>query len=360
MNKKIIFSSGGTGGHIFPAINLMKHFSDKGYKVLLVTDNRGNNYLKKFTIFETKIIETGTPTSKKIFSQIYSFKKIILSVIKCFFIVKKEKPHLIFGLGGYVSFPICLVSKFFSIPLIIYENNSILGRANKRLLPITKKILLGKQITKNINKKYNNKIYQVGNILNKDIINFLPIKKAINKKFFSVLVLGGSQGAEVFGKVIPNVIKMIKDKGYSIEINQQCIKSQKTFLTEFYNKNNIKNNIFAFSNDVLKLISKSDLAISRCGSSTIAELIQTLTPFIAVPYPSSVDNHQYLNAKYYEEKGCCWLLDENNLNSTNLYNLIIDILEDNKKLENVVTNMKKNDNKNVYSNVQKIVEEIIL
>ena len=359
MSKKIIFSSGGTGGHIFPAINLMKHFSDKGYKVLLVTDNRGNNYLKKFTTFETKIIETETTTNKNFFVKIYSFKKIILSLIKCFSIIKKEKPHLIFGLGGYVSFPICFVSNFFSIPLIIYENNSILGRANKKLLPFAKKILLGKQVTKNINKKYNNKIFQVGNILNKDIINFLPVKKTISKNSFSVLVLGGSQGAEIFAKVIPNVIKMIKDNGYSIKINQQCVKNQKTFLTEFYNKNNIKNNIFDFSNDVLKLISESDLAISRCGSSTIAELIQTLTPFIAVPYPTSVDNHQYLNAKYYEEKGCCWLLDENNLNTTNLYNLIIDILEDNKKLENTITNMKKNDNKNVYTNVQKIVEEII-
>ena len=154
------------------------------------------------------------------------------------------------------------------------------------------------------------------------------MKKNIIVKCFSILVLGGSQGAEIFGRIIPSVIKMIKDKGYDIEIYQQCIEKQKNSLIEFYNKNNIKNNIFNFTSNILDLILSSDLAISRCGASTIAELVQTLTPFIAVPYPHSVDNHQYLNAKYYEEKGCCWVLEQDNFSSINLFNIIMKILND--------------------------------
>ena len=91
---------------------------------------------------------------------------------------------------------------------------------------------------------------------------------------------------------------MIKDNGYKLEIYQQCIESQKNLIIDYYEKNNIKNYVFEFEcQRILKLISSSDLAITRCGASTTAELAHTLTPFIAVPLPNSIDNHQYLNAK---------------------------------------------------------------
>ena len=139
MSKKIIFSGGGTGGHIFPAINLMKHFFDKGYKVLLVTDNRGNNFIKNYSEFKSYTLSAGTPTNKNLFKKFFSYFLIFYSIIKSIIILKKEKPDLIFGFGGYVSFPISFTSKFFKIPLVIYENNYSLGRANKKLLPIAKK-----------------------------------------------------------------------------------------------------------------------------------------------------------------------------------------------------------------------------
>ena len=358
MIKKIIFSSGGTGGHIFPAINLMKHFSKKGYEVILVTDKRGNNFLKDFSEFKSYIISADTPLNKNLFKKILSFIIIFCSIIRSIFILNKERPQLVIGFGGYVSFPISFTSRFFNFPLILYENNLTLGRVNKYLLPFIKKILLAKKIPTNFPEKYKNKIYQVGTILNKDIINY-TFKKKENRRNFSILVLGGSQGAEVFGKIVPSVIKMIKDKGYDIEINQQCIENQKNLVTEYYTKNGIKNNVFEFTNDILNLISSTDLAISRCGASTAAELVETCTPFIAVPYPYSMDNHQYLNGKYYENKGCCWLLEQSNFNSVSLFNLIMEIIKDKKKLEKVRENMKKNDNKNVYINVESAIKEFI-
>tara|TARA_B100000686_G_C16780716_1_gene971686 strand:+ start:46 stop:1131 length:1086 start_codon:yes stop_codon:yes gene_type:complete len=360
MTKKIIFSSGGTGGHIFPAINLMKYFSDKGYEVLLVTDHRGGNFLKKYDRFNYCIIDADTPTGKNFFKKIFSFKVIIFSIIKSIFLLKSKKPNLIFGLGGYVSFPICFSSKLFNIPLIIYENNLVLGRANKKLLPFSSKLLLGPETLSNFPEKYRKKVYQVGNILSEEILNSPSIKKKIDDKTFSILVLGGSQGAEVFGKIIPPAIKMLKEEGYKIEIIQQCVQEQVHALQKFYKENNIKNNIFNFTDNILDLITSSDFAISRSGASASAELVQTLTPFIAVPYPHSVDNHQYLNAKYYKEKGCCWLIEENNFSSVKLFNLISEILKNKKQLERVRENMKKNDNKNVYSKVEKIIKELIL
>ena len=152
---------------------------------------------------------------------------------------------------------------------------------------------------------------------------------------------------------------MLKEKGYKIKINQQCTKNQKESLIEFYNKNNIKNNVFYFTNNILELILDSDLAISRCGASTAAELVHTLTPFIAVPYPYSMDNHQLLNAKYYENKGCCWILEQENFNSLSLFNLLMEIMKDKSKLKNICENMKKNGNKNVYIEIENTIKEFI-
>ena len=359
MNKKIIFSAGGTGGHIFPTMNLMNFFSNKGHDVSLVTDNRGKNLINKYLKFNSYIINTGTFTNKNIFLKFISFFLILFSIVKSFFILIKEKPDIVFGLGGYVSFPISFVSKILNIPLIIYENNLILGRTNKYLLPIAKKILLGTTTPVNFPEKYKKKIRHVGNILKEEIMNYNVVKDTNKKENFSILVLGGSQGAKIFGEVVPSVIKMLKDNEYKVEIFQQCIEEQKKSIIEFYNKNNIKNNVFSFANNILDLISLSDLAISRCGASTAAELTQTCTPFIAVPYPFSVDNHQYFNAKHYEAKGCCWLMNQNNFDSTNLFKLVQKIIKNRNILENARENMKKNGSKDVYNKIKKEVEEIL-
>jgi len=359
MNKKIIFTGGGTGGHILPAINLMKHFSDKKCEVILVTDNRGNSFIKNNSEFRSYIINVRTFTKKNIIEKFFSLFFIFYSIIEAAIILKKEKPDLIFGLGGYVSFPISFASKFFNLPLIIYENNMVLGRANKYLSTFSKKILLAKKIKKNFPEKYEKKTYEVGSILSKNIINSSPNKATIDNKKFSVLVLGGSQGAEIFGKVVPGAIKMVKDQGYDIEIYQQCTSSQKNLLIDFYKKNNINNYVFEFEKNILQLILLSNIAITRCGASTTAELAHTFTPFVAVPLPNSIDNHQYLNAKYYEMKGCCWLLEQNNFNTNNLFNLIIENIKNRNQLQYIKKNMKKNYNKNVYSNIEREIKEFI-
>ena len=104
------------------------------------------------------------------------------------------------------------------------------------------------------------------------------------------------------------------------------------------------------------MFAKTDLAISRCGASTTAELSYTQTPFIAVPYPLALDNHQYLNAKYYKEKKYCWILEQENFDSDNLFNLIMEILQDRNNLKNISLKMKKNNDKKTFENIKKIIE----
>ena len=357
MSKKIIFTAGGTGGHIFPAINLMKNFSERGYEVLLVTDSRGANFIKKYSELKFFVIKTATFTNKNLIKKVFTIFTILYSMIEGALILRKEKPDLVFGFGGYVSFPISFVSKFFNIPLVIYENNMILGRANKYLAKFSRKIFISREITDKFLKKYKNKVFEVGPILNKKIIDYGEKQK--NKNVFSILVMGGSQGAKIFGDVIPDAIKSLNDQVEKIQIYQQCVKGQQEEISNFYNRNNIKNYVFEFEKNILELILSSDLAITRCGASSTAELTQTLTPFIAIPLPDSIDNHQYLNAKYYEDKSCCWIMEQKNFNSKNLFNLVTEIVQNKNKLENIRKNMKKICYKNVYNDIENKIKELI-
>lgn len=361
MKKKIIFTTGGTGGHIIPTINLMKHYSEIGIEVLLVTDKRGKNFIKDYSKFKSYILQSRTTTNKNILKKPYYYFIIFYSIIESIIILYKEKPDLIFGLGGYVSFPISFASRFFRIPLVVYESNIILGRANKYLSKLSKKIFFSKKIPLNLSNKLKKKSYEVGAILDKKLINnsnLLEKKREISKNL-SILVLGGSQGAEIFGKEIPGAIKMLKEEGHKVEIVQQCINKQKKIILDFYKENNIKSYVFEFSDNVIDLILSSNLVITRCGASTTAEIEYTETPFIAVPLPNSIDNHQYLNAKYYENKGCCLLLEQKNFNSTNLFRLIIEIIKDKNKLENMSANMKKSVKNNIYKNIENQLKEFI-
>ncbi len=356
MKKKIIFTSGGTGGHIFPAVHLMKHFIEKGYEVILITDVRGSGFLKSSAEFRTYILKIETPTKKNLFKKILSFFSIFNSIIQSIIILRKEKPSLIFGLGGYVSFPASLASRILNLPLVTYENNAVLGRANRYLLPIVKKIFIAREIEINFPSKYKKKTYKIGPILDKRINDYYKFEKK-EDGVFSILILGGSQGAEIFGRVVPEVMKMIKKQGHNIKIIQQCVKDQKSQIKYFYEKNEIEHYVFDFDTNILKLISLSDLAITRCGASATAELSHALTPFIAVPLPQSIDNHQYLNAKYYENKGCCWILEQKNFNTKNLFNLIMDTILNKNKLKKIRENMKKNYSNDVYSNIEKEIKE---
>ena len=141
-NYKIIIATGGTGGHIFPAYSLAKHFIDKNFSVELISDKRGLKYIKNYNKIKITQIPSSTIFKKNIINTFTSIVIILYSLLKSFIFLLFNKPNFIFGMGGYSSFPICIVAKILKIPFITYENNLHIGKANKYLLPFANKMFV--------------------------------------------------------------------------------------------------------------------------------------------------------------------------------------------------------------------------
>ena len=348
---KILIATGGTGGHVFPAYSLANFLIKKEYKVSITTDQRGFEYLKNYKNLNLIKIYASPMLKKNIFIKIFSLSAIVYSIFRSIFFLLFNRPSIIFGMGGYSSFPICIAASILKIKFIIYENNLIIGKANKFLLPFAKKLFVSYKEIENIPKKYRSKVIEIGNIIREEIINAnIKIKKFDQSEGLKILVLGGSQAAKVFGKELPEIFEKFSQKGLPIKIYQQCLKDQNEKLSSFYENKKIESEIFNFTNNIVKFYSKANLVITRSGASALGELINIKIPFISIPLPSSADNHQHKNAEFYEKKGYGFLLPEKDIKGK-LYNIINSFLNDNSLLEKILLNQSQHSDKKIFENI---------
>ena len=358
--KKIIIATGGTGGHIFPAYSLAKHFIDsKKINVEIISDKRGLRYLKDYQ--DVKIIEINSSSifKKNIIQLLFSLLIVFYSIIRSLIFLLISRPNLVFGMGGYSSFPVCIAAAILRIPFIIYENNLYIGKANRYLLPYAKKVFVSHKELEGISEKYSKKVCEIGNIIRKEMLNVrVKSDSNYNGKLLKILILGGSQAAKVFAEKLTKIFKECYEAKIPLKIYQQCLPEQNKFLTSFYKDLNIEFEIFNFSNNILDYFSKINLAITRSGSSMLAELLNSQIPFIAVPLPSSADDHQLKNAIYYEKKGYSYLIQEKDLN-IKLFQLIKKISEDPSLLNEIISKQSQYSDKSVYENIDKQIINII-
>ena len=330
--KKILICTGGTGGHIFPAISLAEYLEKKNFNVDLITDYRAKKFINNINLKNITFINVKTPTGKKGLELIYSVFLIFISFLYSIFFLLFKKPQLIIGSGGYASFPILLAARLLNKRFIIYETNSVVGRVNKFFLNSSIKIFTGYPL-KNLNIN-NNKISFVGQLIREQIYtakdnNYL---KKDNNFDFTLLVIGGSQGAEIFSKTLPQSLNRLFNLNKKIRIFHQAGNKEQELKIDFSYKNNSNVTIFNFEPNIEKYMMFSDLVITRGGSSTLSELAFLQIPFIAIPFKDSLDNHQFYNVDYFFRMNACWLIDQQELNSEKLFYLVKELILNKEKL----------------------------
>ncbi|MDC1050365.1 UDP-N-acetylglucosamine--N-acetylmuramyl-(pentapeptide) pyrophosphoryl-undecaprenol N-acetylglucosamine transferase [bacterium] len=352
MKSKILISTGGSGGHVIPAITMHDHLKEN-YEILISSDVRGIKYLDdKF--YKTLIIDT--PKLNNFILLPLSILKVIFLTLKSLVLLKKEEIQILISTGGYMSLPLCIAARILNIKIYLLEPNMVIGRANKFFLKFCKKIICYAENIIGFPKEYKNKL---------KIINPLVRKKYYNKKLkennnekFTLIIIGGSQGAQIFDNILhQSIIKVSKIK--SLKVIHQTNQKNTGVLKNLYLENNIDSSVFSFDQNLNLLIDQADLCITRAGASSLAEICLSRKPFIAIPLPSSKDNHQLENANYYKNKGCCWVIDQINFDKIKFEDLLLNILNNKNEILLKKNNLEKLNFQNTWNNVNQNLLNII-
>ena len=352
MKKKILITTGGSGGHVLPALTIYDHLKTE-YDMFISSDQRG---LKYFEIEKYKPIIVDTPKLKISIFFPFTIFKVFLLVIKSLSILKKEKISILISTGGYMSLPLCLAAKLLSIKIYLIEPNMVLGRANRFFLKFSKIIIGYSKNIINFPKKFENKLRILKPLVRKkyygELINIEE------KRLFTITIIGGSQGAKIFDNLIHQSLAKVS-KSINIKVIHQTSESNKNFLINFYKENRIEHQVFVFEKDLNKLLIKSDLCITRGGASSLAELSLLKVPFISIPLPSAMDNHQYENAKFYEAQNTCWIINQKDFEKQNFEDLLLNIIKNKEEYLVKKKNLENLNYQNTWINVNQNLLSIL-
>ena len=339
----IILTAGGTGGHVFPAESLAEELSARGYRLALVTDSRGkDNYHGKLGEIPNYSVWAGALVGKSKWFKIKSLFKTAIGVLQASLILIRQKPICVVGFGGYASFPCCMAAILLGIDLVIHEQNSVMSRTNRFLSKYasfigqsfsnvkytpsrTKKILTGMPIRKNISN------------LNKN--TYTPRN---NENKFQLLIIGGSQGAKIFGEVIPAAVCALPPEiQKQMQIFHQCRKDDIDTVKAGYNHCLADLTISHFFNNMAELYAHTGLIISRAGASSIAEITAAKLPSIIIPLPTAADDHQTTNALSIDSNKAGYVIAQKDFTVEKLSSLITNIMTDEKALIQMSENAGK-------------------
>ena len=351
MRENVLITTGGSGGHVIPAMILFDHLSNYTH-VTISTDRRGSRFLDKDN-YNYSLVDT--PRLKNILFLPINLILILYLTLKSCFLLKNKKIGKLISTGGYMSLPLILAAKMLNLKIYLLEPNMVLGRANKFFLKSCRKIFCYTEKVKNFPENLKRKMIIIKPLVRENIYKLNQFSNKRDK--INILIVGGSQGASIFDKNLKNSIVNISKK-FPLNIIQQTNYKNITQLKDFYYKHNIENIIFSFDKNFDNIIKKTDLCLTRAGASTLAELSVLNIPFIAVPLPTSIDNHQFENANFYKNYDCCWIIEEKFFEEKIeevLNKILIDKSDYLKKKEN----LKKLNYQNTWNNVnQKILKTI--
>ena len=353
MNKKILISTGGSGGHVIPATIIYKHLEDN-FEVSMTSDFRGVKFLNKDE-YNLKIFNVR-PISKNLLIMPFDFLLMIILIFKSISFLRKNKINILISTGGYMSLPLCIGAKILNIKLLLFEPNMVLGRSNKFFISYCQKIFCYSNNVKKFPIKFKNKIKVIPALLRK---NFYDKRDSNNTlDIINLLIIGGSQGAKIFDDLVKNAIIELSKK-YKLKIYQQTSSINFESFKKTYENNNINCELFNFNDDVINFMQKTDLCITRAGASTLAELNFNEIPYLAIPLPTAKDNHQFENAYFYNKLGINWLLNQKEIDEKILLNKLINIIDNKEEYLAKKKNMKDFNYENTWNNINLKIISVI-
>jgi len=340
---RLLLTGGGTGGHLFPAVATAQEFQKQfpGSEVLFVGTKRkvDTGSLKNYG-FASKTIDCHGVKGKNPYQLLKAIVTLPRAYMQSLKVLREFKPDIVFGVGGYVTGPVVSAAKSMGIPSIIHEQNSVPGLANRKLGSIVDRICLslpgsGEQFP-------GGKIVYTGNPVRTDIRALAAKKRSHDTKQKTVLVLGGSQGAQAINELFPKAIcEMSEAATENLRIIHQTGDKNVESVRRAYEKYEIEVEVEPFFKKMDRVYKDADVIVSRAGATTLAEISVLGIPAILIPYPHAADNHQEKNGEYYVAGGGAIQHTQKRLTAGQLGQTVSDLLTDSKKREKMSVAMKK-------------------
>ncbi len=309
----VILAAGGTGGHVFPAESLASELLKRGYRLALFTDKRGGSYSGVLGELETLRISAGGVAGRGFFGKVRSALSLALGTLQAKRLLGRMHPVVVVGFGGYASVPTMIAASLGGYASMIHEQNAVLGRANRLLASKVKRICTSFEQVDHCKDIDTQKIVFTGMPVRENIIAMRQnAYHELNADGpIRVLILGGSQGAQIFSDILPEAFaKLPPQFRERLEITQQCRPEVLETTRDAYKRNGLNATLESFFNDVPERLAHTHLLIGRSGASTVAEVTTVGRPAILVPYPYATDDHQSRNAHALDEAGAGWLMPQ--------------------------------------------------
>jgi len=323
----IVLAAGGTGGHMFPAEALARELLTRACRVALITDRRGQAWGDKVPGVELHRIRAGR-FGAGVMSKVVGLAELALGTIEAGRLLRQLAPDAAVGFGGYPSVPTVLAATRLGLATVIHEQNAVLGRAN-RLLARRANLIAG--AFPGLSIPGGAPLAVTGNPVRPAIAaqSGQPYRAPAREEPLHLLVLGGSQGARVFSRLVPEAVALLPVALRTrLVLAQQCRPEDLDGVRATYAKLGVAARLASFFEDVPTLLAEAHLVIARAGASTVAELAAIGRPALLVPYPYAADDHQTANAAAAAAAGAAWPMAERTLTAALLADRLAALADD--------------------------------
>ena len=308
MSKTILVMAGGTGGHIFPALAVAHQLRDAGWRVVWLGNPEGMEArLVPQHGFEMVWIKFSALRGKGILRKLLLPLNLLRGFWQGLKAIRQVKPNVVLGMGGYITFPGGMMAALTGVPLVLHEQNSVAGLANRVLAGVADRIATG----------FPNVLAKgawVGNPVRPEIAKIAPPAERFAERSgaLRILVIGGSLGAQALNEMVPQGMSLLGESDLP-QIVHQAGEKHIEALKANYAAVGVQAHCVSFIEDMAGAYEWADLVICRAGALTIAELAAAGVASILVPFPHAVDDHQTGNAKFLVNVGGAFLLPQTEL-----------------------------------------------
>jgi len=343
----LVIAGGGTGGHLFPGIAVAEEILAAGLNSHVCFVGSGNRFetgVLNGKGFEQKHIRVQSLKGKTMRQQVKALASLPWSLFSATWILRKFRPDVVLGVGGYSAGPVVVAAWVLRIPRALHEQNVIPGMTNRLLSYFADRIYVSFADTRI--KAPAQKIHLTGNPVRKEILSCLKSTPATPRgpvtpaKPFTIFIVGGSQGAHRINTAVMAALTHIASKDRIAFIHQTGA-ADEDVVRKAYTEHNITGTAKSFFHDMAKQYRKADLVICRSGASTIAELTVLGKGVIFIPYPFAADDHQALNARQLVSRGAAELILEKDLTGKLLAQKIEHYASSPQILAGMAANMRK-------------------